>query len=299
MGSFYKQIYRYSHARPYRHNENLWPYVRISRTVEGDIAALSYKFQPVPIVPLDMLPECCGGNVLLTATGPSVNEICFDEVPRMPAFGVNGAYFLNESVDFRFYIIVDMGFIDRRPDIVHQVINNNRITLFTTVHGIVRIIDRFSLSRIRCKLSIIENAASKIYQPEISNDRLWEHYQQDNSIIFSESNRKIAFSQDVRHGIFDAGTVVYWALQILTYLGFNHIFIVGLDMNNFHLPRFYETEENKQPTFLPDKIISLVIPAFRHASSIMKSRNISIKNLSVNSTIDDDIFEKAKFNVYF
>jgi hypothetical protein len=47
---------------------------------------------------------------------------------------------------------------------------------------------------------------------------------------------------------------VYWAFQIIAFLGFKQLFIAGLDMNNFNLPRFYETHENKLPTFLPEKV---------------------------------------------
>ena len=61
MGSFFKQIYRYSHSRPYRHNENLWPYVKIERAASGEIAVLHYKKQIVPIVELSALKDSCQG----------------------------------------------------------------------------------------------------------------------------------------------------------------------------------------------------------------------------------------------
>ena len=99
-------------------------------------------------------------------------------------------------------------------------------------------------------------------------------------MVFAAESRMLGFSQDIRCGIFDAGTVAYWALQIIAYLGFKQLFIAGLDMNNFHQPRFYETEQDRLPTFLADKVESLVIPAFRHAGAIMKKQQIAIKNLS-------------------
>lgn len=43
MGTFFKQIYRYSHPRAFRHNENLWPYVNITRSSTGEIVRLAYK----------------------------------------------------------------------------------------------------------------------------------------------------------------------------------------------------------------------------------------------------------------
>ncbi|CAI1909500.1 lipopolysaccharide core biosynthesis protein [Serratia fonticola] len=299
MRAFMKMIYRYSHARSYRHNENLWPDVKIVRATNQEICKVFYKKKPISIIPLSEWKDSCHGNVLLTATGPSVNNVLFECVPDMPAIGVNGAYFLHQKVDFRFYVIVDMGFIDQRSHIVLDIIQQTGLTLFTTVHGMVRIIDRFGRDSIKCRLSIIEDAAYKIYRPKIDDTALWEHYHNDHCVDFSADRKTIAFSRDIRSGIFDAGTVVYWTLQIIAFLGFKQLFIVGLDMNNFHLPRFYETEQNKQPTCLPEKMGSTVIPAFKHASIIMKKNHISITNLSLNSAIDSNIFEKVDYHDYF
>lgn len=297
--SFLKQVYRYSHTRPYRHNENLWPYVKIERGDGGEITALYYKHRPVKIVPLSKLHNSCQGEALLTATGPSVKTLRFENIPVMPAIGVNGAYFLNQQVNFRFYVIVDMGFIDSRPEIVRNVIQRTELTLFTTVHGIVRILDRFGQEAIRCRLTVVEDASCKIYHPRLESGELHDYYHRENGVVFSKENRTLAFSQDIRCGIFDAGTVAYWAMQIIAYLGFKQLFIAGLDMNNFHQPRFYETEQDRLPTFLADKVESLVIPAFRHAGAVMKKQQIAIKNLSLHSAIESDIFEKVDGNVYF
>ncbi|ELM3722806.1 sugar glycosyltransferase [Edwardsiella piscicida] len=299
MGSFFKQLYRYSHPRPYRHNENLWPYVKITRGDGGEIVTLCYKKQAITIVPLSQLQHSAQGDVLLTASGPSVNTLCFERLPAMPALGVNGAYFLHNKVDFAFYVIVDMGFIDRRPDVVLEVIKQRGLTLFTTVHGIARILDRFTLDVLRCRLAIIEDIAEKVYCPSLTPRQLRARYAQERSVLFSDSDLSIAFSQDIRRGIVDAGTVVYWALQIIAYLGFNTIFIAGLDMNNFDRPRFYETPSSMLPTFLADKVEPLIIPAFMHASRVMKANNIDIKNLSLNSAIDGAIFEKIDAQRYF
>ena len=235
----------------------------------------------------------------MTATGPSVNSICFGDIPEMPALGVNGAYYLSSKVSFRFYVIVDMGFIDQRPDIIEEIILATGLILFTTVHGVAKIIDRFTLAGVKCQFAVIEDAAFKIYSPKINPLALWDHYRHDGDVHFSSVCKSIAFSHDIRHGIFDAGTVVYWAFQILSFLGFKQLFIAGLDMNNFDLPRFYETPENQLPTFLPEKVEDMIIPAFSHAGERMKINNIAIKNFSLSSAIDSSIFEKVDCHVFF
>lgn len=293
MGTFFKQIYRYTHTRPFRHNENLWPYVKIKRAASGEIVELRYKKQHVPLEQLADLKGQFAGDILLTATGPSVKNLHLEKFPSMPAMGVNGAYFLHDRVDFRFYVIVDIGFIDQKPEIISDIIDDQRLTLFTTVHCVAKIIDRFGLERVKCRFAVIEDAAYKIYQPKITNDELWSVYQDNRDVIFATDRKDIAFNHDIRSGIFDAGTVAYWALQILTFLGFKRLYIIGLDMNNFHQPRFYESADNKLPTELENKVTVQVMPSFSHASKLMKAKNIIIKNLSITSAISNDIFDKV------
>ncbi|CAI0796033.1 lipopolysaccharide core biosynthesis protein [Serratia entomophila] len=299
MGTFFKQIYRYTHPRAFRHNENIWPYVKIQRAASGEIIALHYRRKQVPLAQLSDLKGRFAGDVLLAATGPSVKNLRLEKFPAMPAMGVNGAYFLHERVDFRFYVIVDMGFIDKKPELIADIIDDQQLTLFTTPHGVVKIIEKFSLERIKCRFAVIEDAAFKIYQPKITNEELWPAYRDNPDVIFAADRKDIAFNYDIRNGVFDAGTVAYWALQLLTFLGFERLYIIGLDMNNFHQPRFYEAAENKLPTELENKVDELVMPAFQLASQLMKAKNITIKNLSVASAISSDIFDKVDPDEFF
>lgn len=69
---------------------------------------------------------------------------------------------LKDQLDFQLYIIIDTSFINRRTDILQAIITDPELTLFTTLHGIVRTIDRFTLSAVlpviinrRCLLSYL------------------------------------------------------------------------------------------------------------------------------------------------
>ncbi|CAJ0995632.1 hypothetical protein SODG_003727 [Sodalis praecaptivus] len=299
MSTFFKQIYRYTRPRAYRHNENLWPFCRITRASTGDITQLRYKGQPVPLVPLTDWHHRFSGDALITATGPSINEMDFAGLPPMTVVGVNGAYALKDRLDFQLYIIVDMSFIDRRTDVVRAIIADPTLTLFTTLHGIARIIDRFTLAAVRCRLALIEDACYRIYQPRVPGDGVGRHFGQEPHIRFSPDHLDIAFTTDIRSGIFDAGTVVFWALQILLYLGFTRLYIAGLDMTNFHQPRFYETDHDKLPSFLAEKFAAIIVPAFTLASEVLHHHGVEVKNLSLNSALSSEIFEKVSFDDAF
>lgn len=295
MSTFFKQIYRYTRPRDFRHNENLWPYVKISRAPTGEITSLQYRGESIAIERMAALRQRHTGPVLITATGPSIKDIDFSRIPAMPVMGVNGAYALHGQISFQYYVIVDMTFIDKKLDIVLEVISNADITLFTTMHGVAKIIDAHTSAKIKCKVVIIEDACYKIYHRKVQAEKIRENYQTSDHVSLCPGHDHIAFSNDIRTGIFDAGTVVYWALQIVAFLGFQTVYIAGLDMNNFNLPRFYENEENKLPCFLDKKFTNLVEPAFRHASIVLKKKGIIVKNLSKDSALGNDIFEKVNY----
>lgn len=296
MNSIFKQLYRYTHPRSYRHNENLWPYVSIQRASTGDISELKIHGNPVAIVDLSTLKNKFQGDLLFIASGPSVNETDFSQLTTTPAMGVNGSISIQENINFAFYVIVDMTFIDQRPSIIQSIISREELYFFTTMHGVLKIINKFGHHKIKCNICLIEDACYKIYQPCTSDKAIKEKYQQSPTTIFDKNNAQIAFNKDIRTGIFDSGTVAYWALQIIFFLGFQRVILAGLDMNNFNTPRFYETSTDILPSFLEEKLNTSIIPSFQLASSIFKDNNISAINLSNNSAIDSSIFPKVNFS---
>ncbi|QGU89466.1 sugar glycosyltransferase [Erwinia sorbitola] len=294
MGTFFKQIYRYSHSRRFRHNENLWPYVKIKRASEGHISSLSVRGQPVAIVNLSDIARKYSGDLLLIASGPSVNETDFSPLQHLPAMGVNGSWFMHDKTNFKFFVIVDMTFIDQRQSMVKEMINDPDILFFTTVRGVVKVIEYFGYSAIRCQIAIVEDACFKSFQPQVLTEEIHQSYQDEESVSFCKTDRNIAFFKDIRKGVFDAGTVAHWALQIIQFMGFSRVIIAGLDMNNFQQPRFYENENDKSPCGLEQQFSGLIEPAFRHASQVLKENSIEVLNLSLNSALDSSIFKKVK-----
>lgn len=299
MGTLTKQIYRYTHPRSMRHNENLWPFVSIRRDDSGAIVDFRYRRQAVPLVNLRSLKQQFQGDILLTATGPSIKTIDFKGIPPIPAMGVNGAWHLRPQLAFKFYVIVDMTFIDRQHALLEAIIADRDVMLFTTAHGIVKIIDRFSLAAVKCRLALIEDACYRIYQPRIKDDDIAGHFARQPDILFSPTHPNIAFHQDICRGIFDAGTVVYWSLQIIRYLGFERVYIAGLDMNNFTSPRFYENNHNQLPSFLENKVEDIVFPGLALSRDAFAARQATIVNLSLQSAVPSSIFPKQGYQDVF
>ncbi len=75
--------------------------------------------------------------------------------------------------------------------------------------------------------------------------------------------------------------------------------VSGLDMTNFNQPRFYETQQEKLPSYPATKVDTLVMPSFAHAAQVLQQRQIRVINFSPESAVPDTIFEKVAFNEYF
>jgi Kdo-III transferase WaaZ len=192
-----------------------------------------------------------------------------------------------------------MTFMDKREDILKDIVDKKDLILFTTVHGIVKLIERFNINNIKCKLAVIEDKCFQTFKPKVINKKIHESFKSQDNVVFLKEKNEIAFSYDIRNGIFDAGTVVYWSLQILAYLGFDKIYIAGLDMNNFSTPRFYETQNDMLPSFLESKMHDIIIPAFTLARQAMREKNIEVINLSLESAIPSYIFQKLDYRDAF
>ncbi|MFJ5854881.1 sugar glycosyltransferase [Enterobacter cancerogenus] len=300
MGSLTKQLYRYTHKRNMRHNENLWPFIKLSRSNSGEITNLCYKGQSIHLTTLSSLHQQFDGEVLIAASGPSIKSIDFRSLPSsVITAGANGAWHLHNQLRFSLYFVVDMNFIDRQSALMKSIIGCKDVILFTTVMGIVKLIRRFGYQNIQCKICIIEDICYETYKPSIKRKDFRKALVDTPGIVFSDTHPDCGFSRDVRHGVVDAGTVMYWALQVIYFLGFKKIYIAGLDMNNFHKPRFYENSNTMLPSFLEDKVQGIVIPAMTLASTIFKKENITVINLSPQSAIPDSVFPRKDFTDVF
>lgn len=299
MASIFKQIYRYTHARALRHNENFWPHMKIQRAETEQIQRLTYHGKEVQLEDLNALRKMLSGDITILATGPSINSLDLQKLTKSTFVGVNGAYKLNNKVRFSYYVIVDRGFVDKRFDIVTSVINNEELVLFTTLHCLNDILLRVGLKKIKCRLAIIEDFSFKVFKGIVRPEEYVKYYQGKKGVVLSETKPQSGFSWDIRQGIFDAGTVAYWALQISVWLGASRILLAGVDMNNFSAPRFYEKNSDILPSLLESNFDSVIRPAFMHASRELERAGIKIYNLSLNSALDEDIFEKAVPDVIF
>lgn len=291
--TFFKLVYRWSHSNAFRHNERLWHGVSIKRDSRGFLAHMSIDGHELPLENPDDLISSRTGDCHLIATGPSVNDIDYSALDLHNVMGVNGAIALQDThpVRFEYYCIVDAGFIRKRPDLVARVVQQ-KLTLFATPLVLWYIAQYFPLSQFRCRVFLIEDIQYPACKRALQKHELLSTHASPDLVLFDEEPA-LGFSFNIRRGIFDGRTVAYTGLQVLTSLGFNTIFMHGLDLlNAAQTPRFYETKESMQPSALDRDFSSFIEPSFRHAAPLLSRRGVRVVNLSAQSALGSDIIEK-------
>lgn len=120
------------------------------------------------------------------------------------------------------------------------------------------------------------------------------------------------FSSDAPRVVFEGGTVTYTAIQLAAYMGFNEIYLLGVDHNyskiinlkgeiindntvKDYFSKDYNTMQNSNP-------VNLALPelAFNSARKYCEDNNIKIYNATRGGNLDifDRInFDKLKFGV--
>lgn len=295
-----RYAYRYTHPRSMRHNQSLWPLVSVrrderSRLLECRIRGTSYT---PPLVDLDEVQRHPNASCHLILSGPSVAQIDYSRLDLGQVMGVNGSIALQArfpDLRFDYYAMLDTGFMSRRRHMVDQILSQD-LLLFTTPEAVKWIALNVPAKRIACRLAVFEEVHQRTMLPRPSPAQLTEQLRGDPDLILFDANRPVhahGFSLDVRRGLFGGGTVAYNALQCLVWLGFGRIYIHGLDMKNAaSQPRFYETEKDRLSTALDRQFAGHIEPAFRDASVLLRSRGVQVYNLSMDSALGDDVFQK-------
>lgn len=232
------------------------------------------------------------GHIILS--GPSIRQIDYSQLGLGSVMGVNGAIRLRErypEVVFSHYCIIDEHFVESRRDIVAEVLRSN-LGLFVTPTVLFAILRNFSLPEIRCRVCVIEKVTEKALLPEPSLLELKRH--QSPLVHVLDSPQKLGFSLDPEHGLFDADTVAYAALQLLAATGVRSIYFHGLDLSAPG-PRFYESADDVCASRLSKNYQRYIEPSFRYASALCREKGIQIYNLSMTSVLPDAIIPKVNW----
>ena len=282
LRNIYKIIYKYSHPKAYKHNRRYWPYYRVKRNKFDGIDKIYFKNKL--IVDNSSISTSNCKKCMLVATGPSIkdNPTAIFSKPDIDYIGINGSISL-EHIQFKYYIIIDHNFTQKRFDLVLKVLQS-QCTFYTTPRCLDVILRKITPEQIKCKIKVVETITEgkveRFLGPRITIDTNKDYF-------YLEEDK--GFSQHIHDSVFDYFTVAYVALQIIYALSYKEVYLAGLDMNNFNQPRFYENSTNKQPTML-NQYLTEIFPAFNTSACFLNKQDVKVYNLSLQSAVES--FEK-------
>lgn len=294
--SLIKQVYRYSRARTYRHSEKIWPYVKIKRHDNGSFKEVSINGKHLPIAHIDRFKNPMCKELLILASGPSINHTNLSELGEMHWCAVNGAVnVLPRYADkpLHYYVVVDQGFVTDRIEMIAEVLTNPDVVVFTNVFCMHLIVDLLAFESIKAQLVLLDDRQLPVYGCKMTAEQMRLQSKQADTALNWHEKLDVGFSLDLKRGYISGGTVVYIALQIACYLGYQKVYLAGVDMKNFQQPRFYETAATRLETKLDLEFETFVYPSFVLAADIYRQNNIEGYNLCLDSGLDDAIFPRT------
>ncbi|MDT3722475.1 6-hydroxymethylpterin diphosphokinase MptE-like protein [Pseudomonas oryzihabitans] len=223
---------------------------------------------------------------MILASGPSAAELDIYRWEQLPIITLNGAVskLIEASIRPMYYVCSDRSFHEQQPTLYEAAVEHSqRLALWPE--------DIQRLSR-RC--------AGKAYALRKAHRASFrDYFGRDHGLAvrlvspFSKRARDIGFSKDMDYGIFDVRTVAYICLQLAYHLGFDEIYLAGVDLN-VQAPRFYESAAGQSaPCGLDQHLQTRILLAMRLAAGVLAAEGRGVINLSQQSLIPEDVFPRA------
>lgn len=142
-------------------------------------------------------------------------------------------------------------------------------------------------------------ADSQPYYDYTQLDHSWYVY---HSILDDFSIRNMLFSDDFSRKVYNGATVVYVCIQLAVYLGFQEIYLLGVDYSykeniKNHFTRQAEPDEKFDGMNEQNRIQDISYLAFQKAKEYAAAHDIRIYNATRKTCLD--VFEQVDFDTLF
>ena len=295
-----KWLYRKTLPDKLSHLKKLHPDFKINRLggLEDSYYEIFWKKKRIGITnPLSNLSKPQSDRCFIIATGPSLNEVDFCKLSSETLFGVKGAVAkCDKNIFMQYHIVSDASFVPQRLPFIEKMIHSGADCLFSFV----------ALNHIcECNPELL-NADNVFLLPEINHHYdspkknaeefdQWAESQPELVLhdTVKHSKGRVGFSKNINLGVFTAQTVVFEAVQIVVYLGFKKINILGMDLTfSQNASRFYEHKNDVVKSRINKDFEPYIVPSFEVARNVAKQEGFEIFNLSANSRLSESIIKK-------
>jgi KDO transferase-3 len=288
--------------RPYKHRSLCSPRFQLAPT-EGGYAVLWNDRVVSRTEAPTFLRDSQSGGAFLVAAGPSLADLDLRILRDRPVMAVNGsmAKLLEAGVSPDYFMVLDQDFFRHRWEIVRQGIQAARRCLFSA-EGLNEICLREASLLDRHPL-LLQVCNAAYLQPRLSIDDCIALSRQNPALLFAErdaqlvADKLIGWSDDITQGVFTGRTVTYAALQVLKYLGFRRVYILGMDLGHGGgRPRCYGEGDTPRPSGLERDYERFILPSFRLLQRAAVTDSFRVFNLSPVSRLPADVLPRLSLD---
>lgn len=243
------------------------------------------------------------GSVFILASGPSANDFPIKKYADYPFIAVNGSVskLIESNVKPLFYIGTDLGALKHLGNLVIEGVNFSKNVAFSqNIFDDILLKNKDLIDKKLGRVYFLEKC-NRIDKYRNNSDRMFAFKKLlDNDLsynfnLFSQRKNRIGFSYNLEKGYYCARTIVYTAVQLAKYLGFNKVFIVGMDLSNE--ARFYEKDGQPYDTdALTNNYERFIMPSFKYLGRNIVDDDFAVYNLSVRSQLPNAIISKVEID---
>lgn len=289
---------RWSLGSAYKHQYNCHPAFDLIR--QEDYCQVIWQKQLIAQLPYaHQFSHTVTGPCFIVASGPSLADIDIQRIRSYPSLCLNGAIkkFTSVGLTPTYCLIVDHRVFERQWSCVVESITSGA-TCFFSFEGLSIIAERAPALLQQPNIVLIESATRKYGIPRRSIAQTLQQFQQDPDILLAPDLlpycRAIGFSLNLKKGVFAGKTVATWAVQLAVGMGFDTLYMLGLDLGGTGKAHFYADPQNPKPDFLR-YYEPHIRGCFTLAREACEKNSVKLYNLSLNSALPGDIIPKMGF----
>ncbi len=240
------------------------------------------------------------GSCFMIATGPSLKQFDLTACSAYHSISLNLAIhkFNQQQLKPTHCLIIDRRVFENEwPSIVASI--QSGANCFFPFEGLSIIAERDPSLLQQQNIFLIESASRKFAIPRYSVQECIANFSQQKDFYLDQQLlaycRSIGFSSNLKKGLFSGKTVATWGTQLAYALGYQNLFIAGMDLGGTGKQHFYAEQNNGPPDFLKD-YEPHIRACFELAAKFYQSQGCGLYNLSTQSTLPDAIVKKISID---
>lgn len=286
---------RFRLGEQFKHQYNCHPDFDLIRS--ESYCTVLWKQQPLANIPFaHTLSKSMHGPCWIVASGPSLADIDLRQIAQYPTISLNCAIkkFLDAGLTPTHSIIVDHRVFERQWQCVVDSVRSGAHCFFS-FEGLSILAERAPELLQQGNIYLIESVTRKYGVARSSIKQCLQQFQQDPDILLAADLlsycRAIGFSHSLKKGVFVGKTVATWAVQLGVGLGYDAIYILGMDLGGTGKAHFYADKNNSSPDFLR-YYEPHIRGCFELARQASEKTGVKLYNLSLQSALPAQIVPK-------